>query len=105
MHQSQSQRITITLPAVLVQQVDRLADYEFGSRSDVIRQAIVKMMREPQNELIANPDVVVTEKLYQYIKAEHPYLGADGTTYIRLLYNQKIQVEQGSDPNSGDTKV
>ncbi len=85
-----SQKVTITLPATLLAKLDKLAAYGYASRTDIIRQAVVQLIHEPQNELIVSPDTVVTGKMYDYIKTDHPYLDPDDTVLIRFLYKQKM---------------
>jgi len=43
-----SQAFNITLPAELVQKVDELAKREFANRSDYIRSALVRQIREDE---------------------------------------------------------
>ncbi len=89
-----SRKVTITLPEVLLNQVDRLAQHDYGNRSSVIRMALLQFVRQPSNKLVADPDSVAVAKLYQQLKAEHPHLDPDDATLIRFLYEQKITKAQ-----------
>lgn len=86
-----SQRITISLPAGLLQQVDRLADHSYGNRSIVIRNALLEFVRQPGNKLIADPDSVNIAKMHQELKAQHPYLNPDDAELIQFLYEQRLE--------------
>lgn len=91
MSDSSSQKVTITLPAGLLKQVDRLAEHEYGNRSSVIRTALLQLVREPHNKLIADPDSVAIAKMYQELKSRHPYLDPNDTKLIQFLYEQKTE--------------
>ena len=90
-----SQRLTLSLPTALLEQIDRLAVHDYVGRSDIVRQALLKYIREPQNDLIANPDSVVIAKMYDYVKADHPYLDPSDVELIKFLHDQKIGKEGG----------
>lgn len=90
-----SQKLTISLPKGLVKKLDRLAKYDYVGRSQVIHAALLQYMRDPQNQLIAEPDSVSIAKLFEYIKDDHPYLDPTDKELIQFLYEQKINKEQG----------
>jgi metal-responsive CopG/Arc/MetJ family transcriptional regulator len=89
MRPSLSKKLTITLPPALIEQIDRLALHDFASRSDIIRLAVLKYVREPQNKIIADPDSVAIAKMYEDIKGDHPYLDPNDAELIKFIYEQR----------------
>ena len=45
-----SQAFNITLPKELVKKIDKLAEREYTSRSDIIRQSIIRELREEESK-------------------------------------------------------
>jgi predicted DNA-binding protein len=85
-----SQKISICLSTKLLQKIDNLAEYSYANRSDIIRQALVTYVHDPSNVLIADPNAVVMQKAYEYIKDDHPYLDPNDFELIQFIYEQKL---------------
>lgn len=94
MYRRTSQRVTITLDKSLLKMIDNLARYDYASRSDVIRQAIAEYMRDSSRRLIADPDSIATDKMYEAIKEKHPYLSPNDSLLIHLVYNDMFNREE-----------
>jgi metal-responsive CopG/Arc/MetJ family transcriptional regulator len=84
-----NKKLTITLPSEMIRQIDNLVKYNLSNRSSVIRQAVWQYVRDPQYEIIANPDAVAVSKMYDYIKDDHPYLDPSDADLIKFLYDYK----------------
>lgn len=48
MGKTKSQTVNITIPRELLKKVDSLADRDYTSRSDIIRQALLDKIRQPR---------------------------------------------------------
>lgn len=83
MSNTQSRTVNITIPTALLKKVDALAERDYTSRSDIIRQALLDKIRKPQTdewgdegkwETIAdfseiNPEGISAEEFIQRLKA------------------------------------
>ena len=82
-------RICITIPPEMLRELDKLCDHYFTNRSSLIRRALAKLMDEPTNKAIINPENQVTALKYEIIKGEHPYLDPNDGAMIKMLYDLK----------------
>jgi metal-responsive CopG/Arc/MetJ family transcriptional regulator len=85
-----SQKISVSLPTSLIQQMDKWANYEYTNRSDVIRTALLEFLRDPSRLIVTDPESIVTDKMYELIKDEHPYLNPRDEAMVKFLYDLKM---------------
>lgn len=55
MKSNQSQTVNITIPKALLKQVDELAERDYTSRSDIIRQALLNKVRSEKLDEWGDP--------------------------------------------------
>ena len=55
MKTTNSQTVNITIPRELLKQVDALAKRDYTSRSDIIRQALLRRIRKPELDEWGDP--------------------------------------------------
>lgn len=86
-------RITIALPAELLQQVDRLASKDLTNRSVKIRQAIAEYVSKPQNIAVAKPNSIKHAAMYNLVKIDNPHIDPNDIDLIKFLYDTKFSQE------------
>ncbi|HEX4774803.1 MAG TPA: ribbon-helix-helix domain-containing protein [Candidatus Saccharimonadales bacterium] len=89
--QSYTRKITITIPAELLEQLDRPVRHELSTRSGVIRQAVWDYAHKPQNEVIANPDRLPIDHMFKAVEDDYPGLDPNNAALIKFFYEQKVR--------------
>jgi len=87
----ESQKITVTLPRQLLKQLDNVALHDFASRSDVIRIALLDYLSQPTRQVIADPEAVAVDKMYERIKKDYPFINPHDKGLVRFYYEMKIK--------------
>jgi hypothetical protein len=92
-----SPRVNVRISWVLLRQVDNLARHHRTSRSDIVRRAILRYVRDKDNALFANPNSVMIAKAYEYIKEDYPYVQPYESDFILFLAERKAHKEDDDD--------
>jgi hypothetical protein len=93
MQDFQSKRVSFTLSTRLLAMINNVADYNQISQSSVVRMALLDYMRKPENELVADPESIAIDKMYESLRDQHPYLDPGDKGLIKVLYELKIEQE------------
>jgi hypothetical protein len=92
-------KISIALQPGLLKQVDALAKYDYTTRSDIIRQALLQYIRT-----LAKPPPSVPDKLektapakedFTTILTKYPYVSPDDAALLKFLQQQERQADDG----------
>jgi metal-responsive CopG/Arc/MetJ family transcriptional regulator len=88
-----TKKITITLPTQLIKQLDNLVLHDLSNRSAVIRQALWEYIRQPQNEIVANPESIPIKRMLEAIEEDFPDMDPNDHELIKFFYKQKVKGE------------
>jgi metal-responsive CopG/Arc/MetJ family transcriptional regulator len=85
-----SKTISLTLPQELLARIDRLAERELATRSDIIRQATIKYVREEginKVEINETPKAEPTElaRDMQKLSEKYPFVHPDDHQLLEFL--------------------
>jgi metal-responsive CopG/Arc/MetJ family transcriptional regulator len=90
----QSPIINVRLSWVLVRQIDNLARHFYTTRSDIIRRAVIRYVRDKDNATFANPNSEMIARAYEYIKDDHPYVNPSDTELIMFIAERKAHKDE-----------